>query len=453
MGTVGINFGSASSGQGFDVATTVTQIQASEQAIETPWKNQLTALQAQDTVLSTLGSDLATLTTSLQSLTDFFGVFSEKQGSSSNTDLLSLTSASLTASAGSHTIVINSLAQTSSQASSAITDPNDTLSGSLTIQGHTFNVDSADNDTTLASLASAINSADIGVKANVITGSSGSRLSLVSGTSGVAGQLTVSGSLSGASAGALTFSSSQDGKDASLTVDGVAITTSSNTVSNAIPGVTFQLLGSSPGTQIQVEITNNNTDIETAIGKFVSAYNAVINDINGQEKNDPTGKAEPLFGNPTLALIQSKITGALFSGAASGAIKNITQLGIGLNNDGTLTLNADTLNSALNSNFSDLTGFLQNSDSFGQTLALSLNSLGIQAPNGAVYLAQQQNGAQEKALNTSISNEDTLLAAQKVQLTNELNMANQILQSIPSQLNQVNEIYSAITGYNQNRTG
>jgi flagellar hook-associated protein 2 len=449
MGTVGINFGAATSGQGFDVASTVTQIQASEQAIETPWKNQLTALQAQDTVLSTLGSDLATLTTNLQALTDFFGVFSEKQGSSSNTDLLSLTSASLTASAGSHTIVINSLAQTSSQASSAITDPNDTLSGSLTIQGHTFNVDSADNDTTLASLASAINSADVGVKANVITDSTGSRLSLVSGTSGLAGQLTVTGSLSGASAGAITFSSSQDGKDASLTVDGVAITTSSNTVSNSIPGVTFQLLGSSPGTQIQVEITNNNTDIETALSKFVSSYNAVINDINGQEKNDSTGKAEPLYGNPTLALIQSKITGALFSGAASGSIKNITQLGIGLNNDGTLALNVDTLDSALNSNFADVTGFLQNSGSFGQTLAASLNNLGTQAPNGAVFLAQQQNSAQEKALTTSISNEDALLAAQKVQLTDELNAANQILQSIPSQLNQVNEMYSAITGFNE----
>jgi len=148
-----------------------------------------------------------------------------------------------------------------------------------------------------------------------------------------------------------------------------------------------------------------------------------------------------------------QIAGALFTGAASGAIKNITQLGIGLNNDGTLTLNADTLNSALNSNFSDVTGFLQNSGGFGQTLASSLNNLGTQAPNGAVYLAQQQNSAQEKALSTSISNEDTLLAAQKIQLTNELNTANQILQSIPSQLNQVNEIYSAITGYNQNRTG
>jgi flagellar hook-associated protein 2 len=453
MGTVGINFGSATSGQGFDVASTVTQIQASEQAIETPWKNQLTALQAQDTVLSTLGTDLATLTTRLQALTDFSGVFSEKQGSSSNTDLLSLSSATTSASAGSHTIVVNSLAQTSSEASSVI-DPNDTLSGYLTIQGQTFTVDSAHNDTTLASLASAINSAGIGVSANVITDSNGSRLSLVSKTSGVAGQLSVTGlSLSGASTGPITFPTSQPGLDASLTVDGVPITSGSNTVSNAIPGVTFQLLGSSLTTQIQVEITNNNTDIETAVNNFVTAYNAVINDINGQEKNDSSGNAEPLFGNPTLALIQSQITGALFTGAASGTIKNITQLGIGLNNDGTLTLNGDTLDSALNSNFSDVTGFLQNSGSFGQTLASSLNNLGTRAPFGAVFLAQQQNTAQEAALNTSISNEDTLLAAQKVQLTNELNMANQILQSIPAQLNQVDELYNAITGFNPNPRG
>jgi flagellar hook-associated protein 2 len=454
MGTVGINFGSATSGQGFDVASTVTQIQASEQAIETPWKNQLTALQAQDTVLSTMGSDLASLTTSLQTLTDFSGVFSEKQGSSSNSDLLNLSSASTTAAAGSHTVTIQSLAQTSSVASSAVTDPNDTLSGSLTIQGHTFNVDSADNDTTLATLASAINSADIGVKANVITDSTGSRLSIVSGTSGAAGELSVTGSVSGATAGAISLSSThQDGKDASLTVDGVPITSASNTVSNAIPGVTFQLLGSSPDTPIQVEITNDNTDIETAFGKFVSAYNAVITDINGQEKNDSSGNAQPLFGSPTLALIQSQITGALFTGAASGAIKNITQLGIGLNNDGTLTLNVDTLDSALNSNFSDVTGFLQNSSSFGQTMATALNNLGTQAPNGAVFLAQQQNTAQESALNSSITNEDALLATQKAQLTDELNTANEILQSIPSQLNQVNELYSAITGFNENPNG
>ena len=63
---------------------TVTQIQAAESAIETPWQNQLTALQAQDTVFTSLGSDLSTLTTSLQALTDFTGVMSQKEGSSSN---------------------------------------------------------------------------------------------------------------------------------------------------------------------------------------------------------------------------------------------------------------------------------------------------------------------------------------------------------------------------------
>jgi flagellar hook-associated protein 2 len=453
MGTVGLSFGAATSGQGFDVASTVTQIQASEQAIETPWKSQLTALQAQDTVFTSLGSDLSTLTTSLQALTDFDGAFAEKQGSSSNTDLLSLTSADSTATAGSHTVVINSLAQTSSDYSDTIANATDVLSGTITIQVGSgqptaVTVDSSSN--TLATLANAINSAALGVKASVITDASGSRLSLVSGNSGAAGQLTISSNLNDATTGVnnIGFSVGQTGADASLKVDGVSVTSSSNTVSNAISGVTFQLLGSSTGTAVQVEITNDNTDISTAVNSFVTAYNAVINDINTQEGSDSSGNPEPLYGNPTLAMIQSQLTGSLFAGAASGAISNITQLGISMNDDGTLSLNSDTLNSVLNSNFSDVTGFLQNSGSFGQTMATTLNNLGTQAPNGAVYLAQQQNSAEEKALNTDISNEDAVLATQKTQLTDELNTANQILQSIPSQLNEVNEMYSAITGYN-----
>ncbi len=451
MGTVGLNFGSPSSGQGFDVASTVAQIQASEQAIETPWKNQLAALQAQDTVFTSLGSDLSALTTSLQALTDFQGAFAQKQGSSSNTDLLSLTSADATAVAGSHTVEIKLLAQTSSEFSSAISDASDTLSGSVTIQGHEFDIDSSDN--TLSTLSAAINAADIGVKASVITDSSGSRLSLVSGTSGAAGQLAVTGSLSGASSGSITFQVGQAGRDASLMVDGVSVTSSSNTVSNAISGVTFQLLAPSAGADVQVEITNDNTAIGTAVSSFVTAYNAVIKDINTQEGKDSSGNPEPLYGNPTIATIQGQLTGSLFTGAASGAISDITQLGISVNDDGTLSLNADTLNSVLNSNFSDVTGFLQNSGSFGQTMATTLNNLGTQAPNGAVYLAQQQNSAQEKSFSTDVSNEDALLASQKTQLTNELNMANQILQSIPSQLNQVNEMYSAITGFNTGNGG
>jgi flagellar hook-associated protein 2 len=455
MGTVGLSFGSATSGQGFDVATTVTQIQASEQAIETPWQTQLTTLQAQDTVFSSLGTDLSTLTSSLQTLTDVEGVFALMEGSSSNTDVLNLTSAGAGAVAGSHTITATQLAQTSSYVSTAITNASDTLSGSVTIQNKTFTVDSTDN--TLASLSAAINSADIGVTASVLTDSSGSRLSLVSGTSGAAGQLAVTASLSDASSGnsSITFQTGETGQDAKLTVDGVSITSPSNTVTNAIPGVTFQLLSASSTNPVpvQVQITNDTTDIGTAMSSFVSAYNAVVNDITTQEGKDSSGNPEPLFGNPTINQLQSALSGSLFTGAASGTISNITQLGLTVNDDGTLTLDPNALNSALNTSFADVSGFLQNTGSFGQTMATTLNNLGTQAPNGAIYLAQQQNTAQEAALNLNITNENSLLAAQKTTLTTELNTANEILQSIPSQLSQVNEIYSAITGYNQNPTG
>jgi flagellar hook-associated protein 2 len=455
MGTVGLSFGSATSGQGFDVATTVTQIQASEQAIETPWQTQLTALQAQDTVFSSLGTDLSTLTNSLQSLTDAEGVFAEMEGSSSNTDVLSLTSAGTGAVAGSHTITATQLAQTSSYVSTAITNASDTLAGSVTIQGTIFTVDSTDN--TLATLSAAINSADIGVTASVLTDSSGSRLSLVSGTSGAAGQLTVTASLADASSGnsSVTFQTGEIGQDANLTVDGVSITSPSNTVTNAIPGVTFQLLSASSTNPVpvQVQITNDATDIGTAMSSFVTAYNAVVTDINTQEGNDSSGNPEPLYGNPAIDQLQSSLSASLFTGAASGTISNITQLGLTVNDDGTLTLDADTFNSALNSDFSDVTGFLQNNGSFGQSMAATLNNLGTQAPDGAIYLAQQQNSTQETALNLDITNENATLATQKTTLTTELNTANQILQSIPSQLNEINEIYSATTGYNEDPQG
>ncbi len=456
MATVGLSFGSATSGQGFDVASTVTQIQASEQAIETPWQNQLTALKAQDSALSTIGTGLSTLTTSLQNLTNFDGVFSEKEGSSSNTDVLTLTSAATTAVSGSHTVVVNSLATTSSYVSSTIGSASDTLSGNLTIQGTTFNLDSANSNNTLTSLAAAINSADIGVNASVITDSSGSRLSLVSGTSGSAGQISVSGSVTDSSTSSTTagasvsFTSTQPGSDASLTVDGVSITSGSNTVSNAIPGVTFVITAKSSD-PVQVEITNDTSDITSAMSSFVTAYNAVVNDINTQEGNDSSGNPEPLYGSPTLALLQSQLTSALFGGTANGSINNITQLGLSANNDGTLSLDSDTFNSVLNTSFSDVMGYLQNTGSFGQTMSTALNDLGTQAPSGAIYLAEQQNSSEETSLNTNIANENTLLATQKIQLTNELNQANEVLQSIPSQLNEINEIYSATTGYNESQ--
>ena len=468
MGAIGLNFGNPTAGTGFDVTTTVGEIVANLQAVETPWQTQLTTLTSQDTVFTSLGSNLSTLSTDLQALTDPTGVLADKEGSSSDPSVLTLTSASSTAVAGTHTVVVNSLAQTSS-ADTAEIGTSDVLSGGVTIQvgsgtAQTIDVPST-GDQTLAGLSAAINAAGIGVTANVITDTNGSRLSIVSGTGGVAGQLTVSSTLqdttedvpgSSPSSAALALSTIQNGFDASLTVDGVNVTSGSNTVSDAIPGVTFQLLAPSPVTSgtaetVQVVITNDTSDVSSALNTFVNDYNTAINAITAQEGNTSSGTPEPLYGSPVLAQLQEQLQSALsaqYSG--SGGIKSLTQLGIEANQDGTLTLDTDTLTSALNNSYSDVSGFFQNSGSFGSALTTLLNNLSSTNPSGALDLALADNKSEETDLNTQVTNENAAIATEKQNLTTELNTANQELEAIPEQLDEVNELYSAVTGYNEN---
>jgi flagellar hook-associated protein 2 len=59
----------------------------------------------------------------------------------------------------------------------------------------------------------------------------------------------------------------------------------------------------------------------------------------------------------------------------------------------------------------------------------------------------------ESTLNADISKEESMISAQQISLTTELNTANQIMQELPTQLQGVNELYSAITGYGQNQNG
>ena len=559
MGTVGLSFGSPMSGTGFNVSSTVASIVSNLQNVETPWKSQLTSLQSQDTVLSSLGTLFSNLSNDMSALTDFQGVLAQKTGSSSDTNVLQLTSASSSATAGTHTVVVNTLAQTSSGYMTVIPSASDTLSGSMTIQvgsGAAKVITLGSTNNTLSGLAAAINASGAGVTASVLTDSAGSRLSLVSGTSGANGNLTISASSivdTSNSNAALSYTSTVTGSDASLVVDGVTLSSASNTVSNLIPGVTFQLLSaSSAGSQVQVVIGNYNTGVESAVGGMVSDYNALISAINTQHGNDSSGNPEPLFGSPTLSLLQQQLMGSLntqnpngyldtiansadtlsgsmtiqvgsgtpqsvtlnstdntlsglasainaasmgvtanivtdssgsrlvlVSGTAGSAgaltvtsaitdtttstalnynasssdISSLTSLGISVNNDGSLTLDTTSLDSLLNTDFNGVVGFFQNANSWGTTFSSTLSNAGTGSATGVLKLAQNANSTIESNLNVDVSREEALISVQQKSLTAELNSANEILQGLPSQLLSVNEIYSAISGYNQNQNG
>lgn len=480
MGAVGLNFGSPTSGQGFDVTSTVNQIVTNLQSVEKPWKDQLSALQSKDTALSSLGTQLATLTSDLQALTDFSGAMAYKTGSSSNTDVLHLSSASANAVAGTHTVIVQNLAQVSTAATDAI-KATDVIAGGITFKigngaWKTVNVGDASTDATITGLSAAINNANLGVTASVLTNADGTaRLSLVSKTDGSAGQITIADSTSNPSSPTnlsdrttadthanLGLAVIQNGIDATVKVDGVTVTSAANTVTNAIPGVTFQLLSTgasdsnSTPPSIQVVIDNDTSSIETAISKFVTDYNAVIKAINTQEGKDSSGNPEPLYGTGVAAQIQEGLLTAVSASFGSNAINSLIALGITATAaaDGTVTLDADKLTSALNGNFDQVVSLFQDSASFGSAFMETLDSLGTNsAAGGAIALSLKENSSQESTLNGNIDRQEAVIATQKTRLTAELNLANQILQAIPQQINQVDEMYSAITGYNRNQNG
>ncbi len=405
----------------------------------------------------------------MQSLTDFQGTFSGKEGSSSDTSVVALMNATSAAVAGTHTVVVTQTAKTYSYASGDMA-ASDTLKGTLTIAGQTITIsdgtakDGSGNiipqNNTLSTLASYINQGDYGVQANVVADGSGLQTRPGEPYQRRIGRGDDRFQRADRFHGqqAVSIIQAQQGQDAGFSVDGVSMTSSSNTVTTAIPGVTMQLLSAPAGNSVQVEITNNNSQVESDISRFVTAYNKVIGDLNAQEGNDSSGKAEPLFGNATLAMLQETLQQAMNFTQSTGAITSLAQLGITASTsyDGTLTLNTATLDSVLNSNYQDVTNFFQPSGSgttFGKQPHHHAEQPGQQLATGRDLSGPEAEFQPGISLNDNISNQETLITAQKQQLTTELNAANYTLQQIPQQIEYVNEIYSAITGYNQNRNG
>jgi flagellar hook-associated protein 2 len=156
-----------------------------------------------------------------------------------------------------------------------------------------------------------------------------------------------------------------------------------------------------------------------------------------------------LIVSPSLLDTTSTVTTNM-SYTSSSDITNLSGLGISVNNDGTISLDVASLDSALNSDYSSVVGFLQSSNSWGQTFSSILTNAGTSSPTGILSLASSSNSNIESTLNADISKEEIIISAESKSLTTELNTANQVMQSIPTLLDQVNELYSAVTGYNKN---
>ncbi len=389
---------------------------------------------------------------------------------------------------------------TSNGALSGIANQNDTLSGSISIQvgngtAQTITLDSSNN--TLAGLMGAINNAGLGVNATIVQDSKTGlyQLSLASGTAGTAGTLTVtSGILDtntiGVTAGistvngqsSLTLTSGTSGASGDLTVTSAltantpaALSYADNNGDDDSPdsgtlgpvasstdvlagSITVQVGSGSPQTITLNSANNTLASLVATINRGAFGFTAA----GIPDNNNPTSLSltSTTPGSSGALTVTAKIvdTSDIASSKtlnynSSSDITSLTSLGISVNNDGSLTFDANSLDALLNTDFNGVVGLFQNVDSWGQNFAAMLNNAGTSSSTGILKLAQKSNSNIEASLNAEISKEDSYIATQKTLLTAELNKANEIMQELPSQLRGMDELYAAITGYNQNSNG
>lgn len=449
MATSGINLSqaNATSGTGIDVTSTVDQILNAERAPEQLWKQQQSLLQTQSSILTSLNNGLNSLQDKIRALSDSFGVLGAKNASSSLSGVLTA-SAQSSAVDGTHLIVVSSLATTGTAYSDPVTDANTTFASgviTLNVGTATQNIQIDNTNNTLSTLASSINTQNLGITASVVSDASGSRLALVSSTTGNAGDLTVTGNTSG-----LGMHKGTPGQNASLTIDGVPFSSASNTVTGAIAGVTLNLNGSAPATEVTVTVGPDQSGVKQALQDFVAAYNVVMTTINGQFAVNSSNSQGPLASDSSLRFLQSNLlTDVTHSVSGNNSFVNLASLGINMANDGTLSVDDSKLSSAVNNHYADLQSFLQTATTgFASNFATDLGNL-TDSTQGLLNVDLAQNAIQQKELTRQINDFEDRLAVRQQQLIAQYSRVDTMLRQYPLIMQQLNSQLASLSSLSQ----
>ncbi|MEG3128244.1 flagellar filament capping protein FliD [Pantoea cypripedii] len=359
-------------GSGLNLSDILDSLETAEKASLTPISNQQTAYTAKLSAYGTLKSALTTFQTANTALSSA-DLFSATTAASSSTAFSATTTGSVVA--GNYSISVSQLAQaqtlTSATQTSNSTALGDSSASSRTmtiklVDGSSKDITLSSDQTSLTGMRDAINSADAGVTATIIkTGDSSYRLSLTStetGSDNAVSSITVTGddTLQGivgydASASSNVMTESVAAQNAKLTVNNVEIENSSNTISDALEGITLNLNNTTTGNQ-SLTITKDSSKADNAITNWVSAYNTLLTQFDtltkytavdvGSDAQDSSNGA--LLGDSTLRTIQTQLKSMLTNAQSSSTYKTLAQIGITTDpTTGQLDLDADKLSTAL----------------------------------------------------------------------------------------------------------
>ena len=387
--------GATGIGSGLDVNALVNRlVQAQRAPAEKRLLQRDTRLTGQLSAFSTLQGALSRLRSSIKTLADP-NTFKQRSAQSSDTEALSV-KAGAAAAPGDFKVSVQRLATAQSLASGRFDKPTDTLGeGRLTIRFGTLRVSSPDaavqtvegfsvnpdrstatlsidrRNNTLEGVRDTINQADIGVSAAIVKEGEGVRLLLSARQTGAANAVEIQVSdqdgndtdTQGLSrlafnTRAANLSQSAQGQDARFSVNGLSLTSAGNTVENVVDGVELTLRKTTQS-PVAVTVSNNADAVRSAVEDFVQAFNSFARVSDKlTEYNPQSKKAGALQGDFSARSIINRVRSALGRAAegATGALRSLAELGITTQADGSLAIDKNRLDAALQDNFDDVAG-------------------------------------------------------------------------------------------------
>jgi len=232
----------------------------------------------------------------------------------------------------------------------------------LGVGANSYSITIDSSNDTLAGLRDAINASSAGVSATLVTVSANDvRLVLSSSKTGLAGRISLSG-LPGFSfdplsnSGDLSQAAADGGQAAQQAIikfNGLTVTNNSNTFANVVDGVDLTVSKTtSSATTLSITHDKSST-MSSALTAMVKAYNElnkVMRDLGAYDAE--TKQGGPLLGNATLRTISSSIRNTLQAAfSTTGAAKRLSDLGVEMQKDGSLTFSTSKLSAAVNADF------------------------------------------------------------------------------------------------------
>lgn len=407
---------------GLDWGTMVTQLVALQRKPIEQLEDSKTALSEKKTAWNEVNTKLLSfksVATSLSASSDFniFNASASVSGTGSDVeDLLSYAVGS-GASEGSYTITVNHLAASQKLASGAFSSSSEALgiSGTLTINDQEISIAATDRLSDIQSKINVLNSGDdpLGVTASILSVSDSEyRLTLTSKNTGAEGFTYTDGT------GSLGLTQITAGQDAEIEVDGFTITRSSNTITDVIPGVTISLVGADEGATVTINVNRDYDGVKEKIHEFVDAYNELMDYIDEQGTASDDGETtQPLFADSSLRSVKTTLRRYILSEVSGldSSLNRMSAIGIEIDRNGKLSIDDDTLDGYLRTNFNDVVNlFAAHGSSSSSDLTFVYSGTGSTAGDYEVEITQLA----AKAATTGSGFSGTLASDATLSLTN-----------------------------------